>query len=180
MVHPLPLHLGERVAGDDAAHAEAADDQAGVADLLGARLQDGGDGRLRVVQDGRAALVEAEQDHVPAAPAQLADEREGSALQPLVEDVELAAAEAETVGHDHGPGELTVAVAEEDPCEAVRQAPLLVLRHLDRPGGSGGQRTVEGERTDIGLGRRGHGRTPWGRGVRDDVIMEGDLGVSLL
>nr|WP_241839400.1 MULTISPECIES: hypothetical protein [unclassified Streptomyces] len=154
VVHPLPLHLGECVAGDDASHAEAADDQAGVAQLLGGRPQDDGQRRLRVVQDRRAALLEAEEDHVPAAPAQLADEGEAAALQPVVEHVELAPAEVEAVGQDHGPDEVAVvALAGEDPREAVRQGPFLVLRYLDGPGRFSGERAAEGEGADIGLGR---------------------------
>ncbi|MFC6985425.1 hypothetical protein [Streptomyces cirratus] len=74
MVDPLVLHLGEGVAGDEAAHAEAADGEPVVALTLVAGAHDRFDRGVRVLLDGGAALVEAEDDDIVAAAAQLAEE----------------------------------------------------------------------------------------------------------
>ena len=112
---PLVLQPGQGVPGDEAAHAEAADDQRLVAQALGDGAQDRLAREAGVLEDGGAAVAPAEDDHVPAAPAQLAEEGVRAALEAVVEPVERAVTGVEAVGQQDGADQAAVALAVVDP-----------------------------------------------------------------
>ncbi|WP_345609599.1 hypothetical protein [Streptomyces sanyensis] len=162
MVDAFRFHPGERVAGHQAAHAEAAYGQAGPARPLGGGTTDGLRGRARVVEDRGAALVEADQDDVPSASAQFTDQRTGGALQARPELVEGTRPAVEAVGHEHRPHEAAVALAVVHPGGAARELPGVVgMRRggdqlLGRGGGERDRRCALERGDDVALCGFGH------------------------
>ncbi len=130
MVEAVVLQLGERVAGDDAAHAAAADGQRFGAGALGDGTADRLGRDLGVVLDVGVALAEADQDDVEATGAELVEEARQAVLVRGVEVVEEGGQVA---------GAVVEAVGEEERLLEVRTA----LRVVD---GRRAGRVVAGER----------------------------------
>ncbi|MEU3217460.1 hypothetical protein [Streptomyces sp. NPDC006971] len=171
MVHALVLQLGQRVPGDQAAHAEPADGQWCVAPPLGDRTHDRGLRGPGIVQNRRTAFVVPEEDHVVSPAAQFADERVVAELQALPGEVQTARPGVESVGQDHGPYEIPVPLAEIHPGGAARQVPhgtgrqrkgAVRLGLQTEAGSQGDRRLAPQRRGDLLAGRFGHRSFPFG------------------